>query len=192
MKTKALAIFFWMLTTYLVQAQSPSANCILNTADLHPVIDRYNPFFTDKTWENDSKTETARLDAHRLLVIKQKACTRHHVLLVLHVDPAAIVQEDRFWITEMLVLMKRVYFSDPEYAEYKAKFEKEFVRQFLAVGLNSSFNFPIDDRTFICKIESGDWGAKIRLESVKFLVKERINQPGIAREKDDGWLQGKN
>lgn len=168
--------------------QTHSSDCRMTEDDLHPIIDRYNPFFTDRTWDDNSKTETARLDPERLMVIRQKACIRHHVLFTMHVDATAIEQTDRFWITETLMMLKRVYFGDPEYAEYKVKFEKEYIRQFLAVGLNASFNFPIDDRTFICKIETGDWGAKVKLESVKFLMQEKIKQPGIAREKDDGWL----
>lgn len=179
--------FCFVVSGFQAWGQSTYSECKMTEDDLHPIIDRYNPFFTDKSWEDDTKTETARLDPERLLIIRQKACIRHHVLFTMHIDPSVIENTDRFWITEMLVMLKRVYFSDPEYAEYKEKFEKEYIRQFLAAGINTPFNFPVDDRTFICKVESGTWGAKIRLESVKFLLSERVKQPGIAREKDDGW-----
>lgn len=168
-----------------------SGDCRMSESQIRPVIDRYNPFFTDHTWEDETKTETARLDPTRVLIIKQKACLRHHVLFAMHVDPSEIEDNDRFWISEMLVMLKRVYFNDPNYLEYKKAFEKEYIRQFLAAGLNSTFTFPIDDRTFICRIDKGDWGAKIKLESVKFLLKEKVLQPGIAREKDDGWYINK-
>ncbi|MFN8396470.1 MAG: hypothetical protein U0176_17735 [Bacteroidia bacterium] len=168
-----------------------SGDCRMDESQIRPVIDRYNPFFTDHTWEDDSKTETARLDPTRILIIKQKACLRHHVLFSMHVEASEIEDNDRFWISEMLVMLKRVYFNDPNYLEYKKAFEKEYIRQFLAAGLNSTFTFPIDDRTFICRIDKGDWGAKVKLESVKFLLKEKVIQPGIAREKDDGWYINK-
>lgn len=166
-------------------------DCRMTADQLRPIIDRYNPFFTDHTWEDDTKTETARLDPQRVLVIKQKACLRHHVLFSMHIEPTAIEDNDRYWISEVLVMLKRVYFNDPVYAEYKKSFEKEYIRQFLAAGLNTTFTFPVDDRTFICRIEKGDWGAKVRLESVRLVLKEKVVQPGIAREKDDGWYNNK-
>lgn len=179
-----------LLAAGKLAAQS-SGDCRMTAEQLVPIIDRYNPFFTDHTWEDETKTETARLDPGRVVIIKQKACLRHHVLFSMHVDASVVEDNDRFWISEMLVLLKRVYFNDPTYVEYKKQFEKEYIRQFLAAGLNSTFTFPIDDRTFICRIDKGDWGAKVRLESVKFILKEKVIQPGIAREKDDGWYINK-
>jgi hypothetical protein len=185
--TKYLYLLFFLLGTAAHLPAQTTGDCRMSLEQIMPIIDRYNPFFTDHTWEDDTKTETARLDPGRVVVIKQKACLRHHVLFSMHVDASEIEDNDRFWISEMLVLLKRVYFNDPTYLEYKKNFEKEYIRQFLAAGLNSTFTFPIDDRTFICRIDKGDWGAKIKLESVKFLLKEKVHQPGIAREKDDGW-----
>jgi hypothetical protein len=173
------------------RALAQGDDCRMKPEQIVPIIDRYNPFFTDHTWEDEDKTETARFDPSRVVVIKQKACLRHHVLFAMHVDPSEIEDNDRFWISEMLMMMKRVYFNDPEYAEYKKSFEKEYIRQFLAAGLNTTFTFPVDDRTFICRIDKGDWGAKVKLESVKFLLKEHVVQPGISRDKDDGWYINK-
>ena len=172
------------------QAFAQRSDCRIKAKDLQPIIDRYNPFFTDKSWDNASKTETGRLDPMRLLIIRQKGCLRHHIMYVLHIEPSEVEDNDRFWITELLVMLKRVHFNDPRYIEYKKDFEKEYIRQFLANGLNSTFNFPLNDRTFICRVEKGDWGAKIKLEAVRFVFKENIKQPGIAREKDDGWFKG--
>ncbi len=174
-----------------VSAQTGKEDCRMTADQILPIIDRYNPFFTDHTWEDETKTETGRLDPARVIVIKQKACLRHHVLFAMHVDPSEIEDNDRFWISEMLVMLKRVYFNDPTYPEYKKNFEKEYIRQFLAAGLNSTFTFPVNDRTFICRIDKGDWGAKVKLESVRFILKEKVHQPGIAREKDDGWYINK-
>jgi hypothetical protein len=139
------------------------------------------------TWDNDEKTETARMDPARTIVIRQKACLRHHIFFSMHINPTEIELSDRFWISEVLVMLKRVYFNDLSYMEYKRDFEKEFIRQFLANGLNKTFNFIVNDRTFICEIDTGEGGAHLKLESVKFLLKEKIHRPGIAREMDDGW-----
>lgn len=185
-------LFLVVVFAFLGSVQGLSAQCHMGRHELVPIIDRYNPFFTDHTWDDKTKTETARLDPYRLLVIRQKACKRHHVLFSLHVDAIALDNTDRFWITEMLVMLKRVYFSDPTYLEYQERFEKEFIRQFLANGLNKTFTFPVDDRTFICLVERGDWGAKLRMESVKFVLRERVRQPGIAPEADDGWFKSPN
>ncbi len=184
--------YIWLLVMLLAgRVAAQGEDCRMRPDQIVPIIDRYNPFFTDHTWEDEEKTETARFDPSRVVVIKQKACLRHHVLFAMHVDPSEIEDNDRFWISEMLMMMKRVYFNDAEYAEYKKSFEKEYIRQFLAAGLNTTFTFPVDDRTFICRIDKGDWGAKVKLESVKFLLKEHVVQPGIARDKDDGWYINK-
>ncbi|HHG84514.1 MAG TPA: hypothetical protein ENJ82_07185 [Bacteroidetes bacterium] len=190
LRAHILILFGLLALSTATQMQAQRSNCHMTFKQMRPIIDRYNPFFTDHTWENAVKTETARMDPMRLLIIKQKACLRHHVLYTLHIDPSVIEDTDRFWITEILVLLKRVYFNDPIYIEYKKGFEKEYIRQFLAAGLNKTFTFPLNDRTFICRIERGDWGAKLRLEIVKFVFREKIKQAGIAREKDDGWFQG--
>lgn len=166
-------------------------DCRMKFSEIGPVIGRFNPFFTDHGWDDRSKTEIARLDSYRLLVIKQKACLRHHILFTLYLDAAAVNADDnKFWVTEVLVMMKKVYFDELDYLAYKREFEVEFIKGFLSGGVNQMFNFPVNERTFICKIERGSWGAKIKLEVVKFIIKENIKMPGIAREKDDGWFEG--
>lgn len=186
------ALMTIMFAGLLLLSGSLSAQCRMDPDDLVPVIDRHNPFFTEHTWDRVSKTETARMDPMRLLVMKQKACLRHHVLFTMIIEADAIHNEDRFWISEMLVMLKRVYFNDPTYPTYKTRFEREFVRQFTSNGLNKTFTFPVDDRTFICRLEYGNWGAKIKLESIKYLLEEKVKMPGISRDQDDGWFRGKN
>lgn len=166
-------------------------DCTMKESELKPIIDRFNPFFTDHSWDDATKTETTRLDPFRLLIIRQKCCIRHHILFSLHIDPGVIQNTDKFWITEALVMLKRVYFYDTEYILFKNQFETEFIRQFLAHGVNSSFNFPINERTFICKVETGEWGAKVKVESVRYIIKGTIKQPGIPRAQDDGWLSNR-
>lgn len=188
MKNKLIALIFLALSATSLSAQ---IDCRMHEDELVAVVSKFNPFFTDHSWDDASKTETARMDPERLLVIRQKACLRHHVLFNLIIDASAVENDDRFWITETLVMMKRVYFDDSEYLDYKTKFEKAFVRQFQANGVNTNFTFPVDDRSFICRIEFDDWGAKIKVESVKFILQEHVKQPGIDRRQDDGWHTGR-
>lgn len=175
---------FLLMVAPGIRAQEP---CRIDESSLTPIVDRFNPFFTDHSWDNDEKVETARMDPNRLLIIRQKACTRHHVLLSLVIDPSVVEQGEKFWVTEVFVMFKRVYFNTTDYLAYKKKFEKEFIAYFQENGLNHSFTFPVDDRTFICKIEQGEWGGKIVVEMVRYVLGSKVKMPGIPREKDDGW-----
>lgn len=165
-------------------------DCRMKRSEIVPIIGRFNPFVTDHSWDDRNKTEIARLDANRLLVIKQKACLRHHILFTLYLDPSAVGDDNKFWVTEVLVMMKKVYFDKMDYLSYKREFEVEFIKNFLSGGTNRMFNFPVNERTFICKIEKGSWGAKIKLEVVKLIIRENIKLPGISRQEDDGWFKG--
>ena len=160
--------------------------------DLVPIISRANPFFTDHAWDKASKTETARMDTKRLVVIKQKACIRHHMMFTMHIEASEVENNDRFWVSEMLVMVRRVFFDNPDFLEYKKPFEQTFIQQFQANGVGNMFNFPLGERTFICKISFGEWGAKVQLEMVKFIILENIKRPGIARSQDDAWYKGKD
>ncbi len=164
-------------------------DCRLPESSLTPIIDKFNPFFSDHTWDKNEILEVARLDDKRLITIRQKSCLRHHVLITMFMEASEIKDENRFWITEVLVMLKRIFFNDPEYMKYKRLFEQEFIRVFLLNGTNVLFNFPLGERSFICKVEHGPWGARIKMESVKFILKEKIRRPGIPREEDDGWIK---
>ena len=161
----------------------------MQESDLRPVIDRFNPFFVDHTWDSKDKLEVARLDDKRLITIRQKACLRHHILITMFIDKEEMHEDPRFWITEVLVMMKRIFFNDLEYMRYKRMFENEYIRVFLLNGTNVMFNFPLGERSFICKVETGDWGAKVRMEVVRFIIREKIRRPGIPRDQDDGWFK---
>ena len=187
-------VFLFMILTgwvtsgsYLMAQQN---DCRMQPEDMRPIVRRFNPFFTDHSWDDAKKTEITRLDAYRLLVIKQKACLRHHILFTLYLDPPAIQsEEEKFWVSEVLVMMKKVYFDQMDYLSYKREFEVEFIKNFLSAGVNQLFNFPVNERTFICKVETGSWGAKVKLEVVRFIIKEKVILPGIPREEDDGWFK---
>ena len=84
----------------------------MQESDLRPVIDRFNPFFVDHTWDSKDKLEVARLDDKRLITIRQKACLRHHILITMFIDKEEMHEDPRFWITEVLVMMKRIFFND--------------------------------------------------------------------------------
>ena len=181
-----LLLCFWIPLFGLTQG---GEDCRMKESEIVPVIDRFNPFFVDHTWESFDKLEVARLDDKRLITIRQKACLRHHILITMFIDQTEINDDPRFWITEVLVMMKRIFFNNPEYMKYKRLFENEFIRVFLLSGTNAMFNFPLGERSFICKVETGDWGAKVKVEVVRFIIREKIRRPGIPREMDDGWFK---
>lgn len=184
---------FGLLLALLLSVQFVDAQgCRVKQDELVPVIDNLNPFFTDHTWDDDQKSETARLDPWRYLMIQQKGCLRHHIMLTMMIDKSQINNTNRFWVSEVVVMMKRVFFEDHEYSYFKKQFEQQFVKNFVATGVNKVFNFPVGERTFIVKIEHGEWGAKVRLEIVRFIIAEKVRYPGIDRNKDDGWFRGTN
>ena len=184
-------ILYFLAILFLGQIQPAVAqDCKMDETKLEPVIDKYNPFFTDHTWENESKTETARLDPWRLVMIRQKGCIRHHILVTLMLDASQIESSDKFWVGEGVVLMKRIFFGDKDFPLYRRQFEEQFVKSYVEAGINEVFNFPIGERTFIGKVEVGEWGGKIRLEIVRFIISEKIRMPGIERGADDGWFRG--
>ena len=182
----------WVLLLSPALFNAASGQCKMTDDELIPIVDRFNPFFTDHSWDNLKKIETVRLDPYRLLVIKQKACIRHHVLFTLYLDPGVIEDNDKFWITEALVMFKRVHFNQMEYHSFKKDFEVAFIKNFLGTGVGRMFNFPVNERTFICKVERGDWGAKIKIETVRFIITEKIKRPGISRDEDDAYFISKD
>lgn len=170
-----------------------NGDCTIDERLLGPVIRPDNPFFTDHTFDSDTKMETARLDEHHTLTISQSACIRHHMTLTLLLDPKAMTNsaEDTFWTMETLVMLKRVFFDNPEYLSYKKEFETHFVEQFIQYGTEREINFPVNERSFICNFLQGPWGGKIELQIIRFQITGQIKKPGIPREKDDGWFVGK-
>lgn len=167
------------------------ADCRLKKADLRPIIARFNPFFADHTWDHDNQMEMARLGSGRLLIITQDGCKRHHITFTLILDPSEVQLSREFWIKEVKSLMHKVYWEQDGYEAFGEEFETAFEDKFSRYGVNRQFNFPVGTRNFICELlYDPKRGARINLEMVSFLFKEKIQQrrSGIPEEQDDGWL----
>lgn len=187
-------ILLILLTCFSVNVFAQvSDDCTIDFHTLGPVIRPDNPFFTDHTFDNEHKLETARLDEYHTLTISQSACIRHHMTLTLLLDPKVMTNAtaENFWTMETLVMLKRVFFENPEYLSYKKEFETHFVQQFIQYGTEREINFPVNERSFICNFFQGPWGGKIELQIIRFQITGQIKRPGIPREKDDGWFVGK-
>ncbi len=173
--------------TFSLQAQN---GCRVVRESLKPIIQVYNPFFTDHRWDNARKSERARLDEHRALIINQAGCKRHHIALVMVLDTDVIENHNGFWNAQTKLMMHAVFFQDPSYALYRKEFEQTFAKKLKMYGLNQQFNFPIGTRNFVCEIKyDPNRGANIRIELVTYVFAETVlRKKGIARELDDGWF----
>lgn len=173
-----------MVMPFFLQGQ----DCKLNLDEMTPIIQPFNPFFIKYTWDQNQKIEKAKLDENRAIIIKQKGCERHHIMFTLLIHPDLVSESPRFWVTESLVMMKRVYFDNPKYLEFKQQFEISFIKGFLDTGLWKSFSFPVGEKSFICYLENDPRGAKINIEMVRYVMNYKIITPGVTRQQDDGYF----
>lgn len=139
--------------------------------------------------------EIGRLDAHRLLIITQDGCKRHHTKFTLVVDTAVARNYYPFWVNELFSMLTKVYWERTEYATFQAEFERIFVEKLQYYGFNTPFNFPVGSRNFICSVYyHPERGGRISLEMVQFIFREHIEtrRQQIAPEEDDGWVGHRN
>lgn len=187
MKSIYLFICIMGISFFSTQAQS---DCRLELEQLTPIIERYNPFFGDHKWIPKTRMELATLDNSRIVIITQDGCKRHHIHIDLIIDARAVVPVDSFWISEVKGLLHKVYFDQITYKSFQSTFEEQFESHFLRYGMNEEFNFPIGTRNAICQVKyDKEYGAKISIELVEFIFKEKIQkqEQGISKAQDDGW-----
>lgn len=181
-------------------AQPPSVNlhldrpaergCRLRKADLQPIIPRSNPFFSQHTFDPESKKETAQLDPHRRLQVEQDACLRHHVRLVYTLEPPVAARLGLPGLAqEVLDLLNRLNHGDLTYAARKPDLERALLDALAKVGLNMSFNFPLVDRTYVGQVWKEGDRAFVKLEIVRFVHREVIRSGGVKKYEDDGYFQ---
>lgn len=176
MNVPILPLLALLLSPFLLPAQQ---ECRVHEADLVPLIAATNPHFYDHRWNNDLKVETAKLDAYRTLVISQDGCIRLHTTFSLVVDMVAIPTLDNiFWKAEVHRMMHAVYQNSPDYKTFGPEFEKLFGEKLDLMGLNRTFNFPLNTRNFVCEvIFNPPKDARIRVEMVEYIFKETVVQP---------------
>jgi len=189
---RCFSISSWVLIFFLFFSPIAKAqeDCRFTEADIKPLIERFNPNFSNHIYKAYKHTELAKMGNHRLLVIKQGGCKRHHINFNLLLDPEVVVDDPEFWIAEAKTLLHKVFYGDPTYAKLGAEFDRLFEEKFKLHGLRRKFNFPIGTRNFICQIiNDPDKGGQIAIEMVSYVFKETIEvrRKGISLKDDDGW-----
>ena len=189
---------FWsvwfLLSCWIVWGQ-PSEDCKVTPADFHPIIQRFNPFFTDHKWLGFTKQETARMDKNRILIISQDGCKRHHKTFTLYLKNGIAVNADSFWIKETINVFRCVYYQDKGFRSIQKEFEEEFEEKFKQTGVNKEFDFPVGTRNFICEVEVPPDAARdplIRVNMVEFVFEEKVIEMRKSNAGDDGWFVSPN
>lgn len=162
----------------------------MQASEFKPVISTFNPFFSEHHWDDAQKTERAHIGAHRILLISQAGCKRHHTVLLQVMSPGCIVPNDSFWINEACGLLYAVYHDQAVYRLFRGDFEREFRQKIAEYGVNQAFNFPIGTRNFVCEIKyDPQRGANLRIELVQYVFEEKLYAPPQNNPvHDDGWL----
>lgn len=165
-------------------------DCRFTEEMIKPLIKRFNPYFSNHLYKSYQHTELARMGEHRLLVIKQSGCKRHHINFNLLLDPEAVEADPEFWIAEAKTLLYKVFYKDPSYTRLGPEFDRLFEEKFKMYGLRRKFNFPIGTRNFICQIINDPVkGGQVAIEMVSYIFRETIEvkRTGISLKDDDGW-----
>lgn len=183
-----LLVFSWMFFSPL--SLKSQEDCRLKIEDIKPLIERFNPFFSNHVYKANQQTELARMGKHRLLVVKQSGCKRHHINFNLFIDPSVEPYGKGFWIAEAKSMLHKVFHEDPDYTRLGPEFDRLFEEKFNMYGMGRKFNFPIGTRNFICQvIHDEEKGGQVAIEMVSYIFKERIEvkRKGISPKEDDGW-----
>ncbi len=172
----------------LVQNPVENRNCVVKESMLQPLISEENPFFYAHQWNDETKTEIAKLDPFRVVTIEQRGCKRHHT--VIRLDLLKITPSEKnlqFYLEQIILLMHYLYGESIYYLQIRSRFEEQLLRYLSLYGVNTLFQFDIDSDTFLCLIEEKDTYAAITLEIVRYVHAQRVQMPGVADYEDDAW-----
>lgn len=187
-------IFYFLLVLFFTQNAFSQEDCRVKEKDLKPIIQRFNPFFTEHKWMAFLQQELARIDKERFLIISHHGCKRHFIVFNLFLQKECIQNADSFWVQEARNLMRAVYYNTPEYALFGKDFEDNFAERLAEVGLNQEFNFPMGVKNFLCEITypHEKEGAKVRIEMVEYVfAEELVEKKRVPNPKDDGLYEKK-
>ncbi|MDX1906595.1 MAG: hypothetical protein SF053_06125 [Bacteroidia bacterium] len=170
----------WLVMNVLVlscvaQARAQETDCRILPEDMHPLIQRYNPFVAEHQWIEETRMELVRLNGDRFLIITQDGCKRHHIRFNLMLQAPAIVETDSFWVKETCAMMRQVYWGQAAYEEFRREFERAFTENMIRNGLNRQFNFPVGGMNFLCEVRHEPaQGAQILVEMVTYVFREKV------------------
>ncbi len=189
-------IIFFVVCPYWVYGQfftkESESNCKVDASYMKPIIQRFNPFFIEHHYDDETKNETAKLSDGKIVIIDQRACVRHHIAIQYIISPDELKVNHsniRILIKEWFSILNKLFYGDYDYLKFKTEFESNVSNRFEEIIMGRAFSFPINDRTFIAQIDYGDWGSKIQLEIIKYIYTENIIKPGVPEYTDDGYFQ---
>lgn len=197
MSMKFFFLFFlFQLFTFFAYPQffttEPEGNCKVDASYLKPIIQRFNPFFIEHHFDDQTKNETAKLSDGKIVIIDQRACMRHHIAIQYIISPDELkvnYSNYKILIQEWFSLLNKLFYGDYDYLKFKTEFENLIRNKIDEYSIGRAFSFPINDRTFIAQMDFGDWGSKLQLEIVKYIYTENITKPGVPEYTDDGYFQ---
>lgn len=160
-------------------------DCKLRKETLRPVIRNSSPYFYRLTWDDKTKTETARIDEQSDLKITQSGCDRHHTAFVFRFPLADSTQpQPEFqWPELLFIWLDRVYEDNLSWNLYRLEFRKQLQRFYDSqAGAGQTFNFPVLERNFFYYETLNQGKTEIHLEIVRYLYNERVRRPGVEEE----------
>jgi len=157
-------------------------DCKLKKVEMLPVINRFNPFFYQQSWDEKTKTQTAKMDAFSEVSIKQSGCDRHHIAFVFKVPlpDSNLVLPDYYWVNRLYAWMDRVYAESSDWELYKEEFHTQLNRYYTNdASIAQQYNFPVLERNFFFYSNANEGKKEIHLEIVKYIYNDKVIRPGV-------------
>ncbi len=191
-----ILLFFFLIQPLLglgqFFTQEKDGNCKVDASYMKPIIQRFNPFFIEHHYDDETKNETAKLSDGKIVIIDQRACIRHHIAIQYIISPDEFKVNNsnyKILLKEWFSILNKLFYGDYDYLKFKTEFENTIAQKIEESAIGRAFSFPIDDRTFITQMDFGEWGSKLQLEIVKYIYTENISKPGVPEYTDDGYFQ---
>lgn len=167
-------------------------NCKVDASYMKPIIQRFNPFFIEHHYDDETKNETAKLSEGKIVIIDQRACKRHHIAIQYIISPDELkvnYSNYKVLVKEWFSILNKLFYGDYDHLKFKTELERIISQKIDEMVIGRAFTFPIDDRTYIAQMDFGDWGSKLQLEIVKYIYTQSIAKPGVPEYTDDGYFQ---
>jgi hypothetical protein len=177
---------------FLSQNEVPTgaSNCRIQPAEMKPLLSPWNPYVSRYAWNQENRVEKAWISSKEELVIAQRGCLRHHILLDLSIyDPDSSQRTLSYFLNKAIQILQIAFYQDVEYYLLREQLHQQLLRKLKAFGLNEIIEIDLADYTILCLFRDKGSYASVKIELIKFLHKEKILLPGVKEYEDDGWFQ---
>lgn len=165
-------------------------NCRIQPTDMKPLLQPWNPYLVTYQWDPSQLIERAWISSKEELIIAQRGCLRHHILLDLTIyDSNSSERTLSYFLKKAIQMLQIVFYQNHEYDLIRESLHFQILRKLKAFGLNEMIEIDLADHTILCLFQEKGAYASIRMEFIKFVHKEKILLPGIKEYEDDGWHQ---